>query len=231
MDISTIGLILAALLTLAVFSYLIGDNPVYRTALYAFIGVASGYAALVVLQSVIIPHFVTFFTRDNINPEDIVLTLLPLIGSVMLFMKLFRRTSRYGNIAIGFLVGVGAAVAIGGALQGTLFPQVQAGMVSLDWAQPGVPGVSEGGWSRATTALITLLGTVFTLLYFYYGAKRSDAGVVDRPNWLTWAVQPGKIFVIITLAALYAGSVATAFTFLTERMLSLYDLAYQLFLS
>ncbi len=227
--ITIIGLSLSAILTLFVFSYLVGDNFAYRTALYAFIGVAAGYTAYIVVKTVLMPQFVGIFSRDGVEPADLVLMLFPLIMSIMLFLKLFQSTSRYGNIALGFLVGVGAAVAIGGALRGTLFPQIQAGMVSLDWAQPGVPGVSEGGWSRATTSLITLLGTVFTLLYFYYGAKRTEAGEIQRPGWINWATQSGRIFVVITLAALYAGSVATAFTFLTQRMLSLYDLISRVF--
>ena len=38
---------LVLLLTLMVFSYLIGDNPLFRIAVYLFIGVSSGYAATV----------------------------------------------------------------------------------------------------------------------------------------------------------------------------------------
>lgn len=47
------------LLTLMVLSYLIGDNPAFRVAVYIFIGVAAGYAAAVVWHQVLDPHLLS----------------------------------------------------------------------------------------------------------------------------------------------------------------------------
>ena len=41
------GTILGFFLTLMVFSYVFGDNGLFRAAIYIFVGVASGYAAVV----------------------------------------------------------------------------------------------------------------------------------------------------------------------------------------
>ena len=48
--------ILGFIFTLLIFSYLIGDNPLFRVAIYIFIGVSSGYIAAVALWQVIIPR-------------------------------------------------------------------------------------------------------------------------------------------------------------------------------
>ena len=42
-------------LTLLVFSYLLGDNFLYRIAMHVLVGVAAGYAAIVAVESVLIP--------------------------------------------------------------------------------------------------------------------------------------------------------------------------------
>jgi hypothetical protein len=46
--------------------------------------------------------------------------------AVFLLLKLSPRTAPLGNVAMGFVMGVGSAVAVGGAVLGTLLPQVSA---------------------------------------------------------------------------------------------------------
>ena len=102
------------LLTFMILSYLIGDNPAFRVAVYLFIGVAAGYAASVAWWQVLWPRLMlplltgSFFER--------ILAIIPLVLGVLLLMKLSPRTARLGGIPVAFLVGVGAAVAVGGAL-------------------------------------------------------------------------------------------------------------------
>ena len=47
------GTLVAAILTLFVFSYLLGDNVLYRFAEHLFVGVAVGYAMVVAFHTVI----------------------------------------------------------------------------------------------------------------------------------------------------------------------------------
>ena len=41
-----IGLIVGFILTLLVFSYLLGDNPLYRIAIHLLVGTSAAYAAV-----------------------------------------------------------------------------------------------------------------------------------------------------------------------------------------
>ena len=121
------------LLTLMVLSYLIGDNPVFRVAVYIFIGVSAGYVAVVAWHQVLYPRLIVPLLAGSM--ADRLLALIPLVLGLLFLFKLSPRTARLGNPSMAFLVGVGAAVAIGGAVLGTLFPQTRASMNALQPVQ------------------------------------------------------------------------------------------------
>ena len=122
MSIEVISAFVGLILTLLVFSYLIGDNPLFRFAIYLFIGVASGYAAAVILRSVFLSKFSSLQTN---NPTQLILNvIIPLLISATLLAKLSPRISWLGSFAMAILVGVGAATAVGGALIGLLADKI-----------------------------------------------------------------------------------------------------------
>lgn len=129
MSIELISAFVGFILTLMIFSYLIGDNPLFRIAVYLFIGVSSGYAATVVVYYVLLPKFNQFQALDV---NQLILGVVPLILGASLLAKLSPRISWIGNFAMAMLVGVGAAAAVGGALLGTLIPQAQASIDAFD---------------------------------------------------------------------------------------------------
>src|SRR5215212_7470366 len=155
MSIELISAFIGLILTLMVFSYLIGDNPLFRIAIYLFIGVSSGYAAAVVVRSVFLPK-INIFQSNDIN--QIVLAMIPLLLSVTLLTKFSTRLSWLGNFAMAILVGVGAAAAIGGALIGTLLPQIQA---SMDAFNIRSAGGGSNAFLKLVEGMVLFLGTVF----------------------------------------------------------------------
>ena len=54
-----IGLWAGLVLSLMVFSYVLGDNVLYRLAIFIFIGLAAGYVAVVTVESVLLPWIYT----------------------------------------------------------------------------------------------------------------------------------------------------------------------------
>ncbi len=54
-NLDLIGGWVSLVLTLLVFSYLLGDNFLYRIAVHVLVGVAAGYTVIVALESVIVP--------------------------------------------------------------------------------------------------------------------------------------------------------------------------------
>ena len=58
-DVGTIASVaLGFLLSLMVFSYLLGDNPLFRLATHLMVGIGTAYAAVVVIESVLVPQLV-----------------------------------------------------------------------------------------------------------------------------------------------------------------------------
>jgi hypothetical protein len=209
---------LSFLLTLMILSYLIGDNPAFRVAVYLFVGVSAGYAAAVAWWQVLWPRLIQPLLSGNLSN---LLLFFPLLLGVLLLMKLSPRTARLGNASTAFLVGVGAAVAVGGALVGTLFPQVIA-TLSL----PSISNImsdirTEGVYlERFLEGVVIILATVTTLAYFHFGAKATAGGPQRSKivNVLSWI---GQIFIAITFGVLFAAVLVSAITALIERWSSI----------
>ena len=208
-DIELISALIGLVLTLMVFSYLIGDNPLFRIAIYLFIGAASGYAAAVVVQTVLVPKL--FQSIATLNP----LAILPFIFGLSLLAKLSPRTSWIGNFAMAVLVGVGTAAAVGGALLGTLMPQSQAAIDNFDVLAAANLGEAA---SRLLQGFIMLGGTVFTLASFHFSAGRAADGVPKRNRLLEGIAWVGRIFIAITFGVLFAGVYMSALTAMIERL-------------
>jgi hypothetical protein len=216
-----VGGIISFLLTLMILSYLIGDNPAFRVAVYIFVGVSAGYAAAIAWWQVLFPRIIlplfsgSFFER--------VLALVSLILGVLLLMKLSPRTAALGNLSIALLVGVSAAVAVGGAVMGTIMPQTQASITLFDLSAAG------NLWlERLSFGIIMLVGTVTTLVYFHFGAKSTPDG--PKRNQLVVSLSwVGQVFIAITLGVLFAGVLAASMTALIERLNFIWSFLANLF--
>jgi hypothetical protein len=210
------------LLTLMVLSYLIGDNPLFRVAIYIFIGVSAGYAAAVAWHQVLYPRLIVPLLSGSL--ADFLLTIIPLVLALLLLLKLSPRTARLGTPSMAFLVGVGAAVAIGGAVLGTLFPQSSVffrlpgfNSLSPELAQLFNSTVPKANLEKFFEGGVMLLGTVTTLVYFHFGAKATASGP-QRSKLVSGLGWVGQVFIAITFGVLFAGVFMAALTALIERM-------------
>jgi len=205
---------LAFLLTLMVFSYLIGDNPLFRVAVYIFVGVSAGYVASVAWWQVLWPDLFLPLLSGAILQRA--LLAAPLLLSALLLLKVSPRLTQFGAPSMGFLVGVSAAVAVGGAITGTLLPQTQATIEAFDVQAAGffVQALLNG--SLFNSGFI-LLGMVTTLAYFHFGARTTASGIVRRFGVIELIAFIGSIFLAITLGALFAGVYSAALTAFIER--------------
>lgn len=201
------------LLSLMIFSYLIGDNPLFRFAVSLFIGVSAGYAAVIIVFQVIYPRLIYPLITGSIIDRSF--TLIPLALSILLFFKPSRNLSALGGIPMALLLGAGAAFAIGGAVTGTILPQ-SLSTVELFDLTPGENNIVEG--------IIILAGTVTTLMYFYFGAKFENGKPMRRAGWIEAVARVGQVFLFVTLGSIYAGVFITSITALVDRIQALWGL-------
>jgi hypothetical protein len=219
-----ITVIVGAVMTVLIFSYLLSDNRLYRWALAILVGSAAGYALAIAIRFV-----ATEWIAEAISNTDATFSLIYmvplLLGSLLIFKGfpptgLLARLSRIGNIPLGYLVGVGAAVAVSGALTGTLLPQVLATGQALQPAA-GVLGIVEG--------IIVIVATISTLLFFKaHPQKPMPVAEQGSTPWLRPIQQVGRIFLFVGLGAAFAGAISSALTALVIRLWHLADLLSQL---
>jgi hypothetical protein len=224
-----IGLALGFLLTILVFSYLLGDNPFFRLAVHIFIGVSAAYVGLVTINNVLIPRLVVPLI-DGSRGERL-LSILLFIPSIFLFFKV-TPLRRFGNWSVAILVGIGAAAAIGGAITGTLFPQI---LGTINGVDPSTFAVYGNRWLQIINGIIVVLGTLSTLIYFHFGTQDVPGRTDKRLPIIENISQIGKVFLSITFGALYAGVFLTALAALVERLSFVCDflnsIGFQLFSS
>ena len=224
---------LASVLTIMVLSYLIGDNPLFKLAMHLLIGVAAGYAGAVAVRNVLIPGLVEPIVEAGLtglaDPQLIVTVIVPLILVILLFFKVAPSTARYGTISMVLLVGVGAAVIVGGGITGTLIPLTLDSMQSLN---PNVINqlTGESGLERLLNVTIVLIGTLSTLFYFRFtilkGEGEAPLAVVagaSIPGPLKILNGIGKGFIAVTFGVMYAGAVAATLIVLAERVQFIWD--------
>lgn len=205
-----LGIWVAALLTLAVLSYPLGDNPAYRLAQHIFVGVAAGYAAAQAWNHVLAPRMARL---TQAPAEAWPYAVFALLG-LMLLARGWRPVAALSSIPLGLLMGTGAALALGGALTGTLVPQAAASMVSL---APAAYGGGLRGWAYALDAAFLLFCTLAVLAAFRY--RRSERGPMRL--WTSGVDALGRLGRLVTMVAfgaILAGSALTFFTLLQSRL-------------
>lgn len=194
------GLIIGILLTLFIYSYMVGDNPLYRISVHLLVGVSAAYAVVVVVRQLLLPIWQQ--VRANPTGPDSVIWLVPILFVLMLLARRLPSVSWLGNTSLALLVGVGAAVALLGSLTGTLWPQIVR-------VQPTTP------WQGAIVAVLT----VCTLLAFQFTALRPRSrGVWQPAMWQRGITAVGHIVLTITFGALFAALISTGLILLAERL-------------
>src|SRR3970040_2000575 len=122
----TLGTLLAAVLTVMVLSYILGDNALFRIATYLFVCGASGYAAAVAWQEVLQPRLIAPFlnlSTAQFGAGPFLTGVVVPIGLVgLLALRLVPGAGRLGGLPVALLVGGGGAAGGGGGHAGARVP-------------------------------------------------------------------------------------------------------------
>ena len=150
----TLGTWVAAVTTLAVWSYLVGGRRLFAHLQHLLAGLATGYLALIAIREVLAPRLVTpLVTHPASNP----LLVLALAAAVILAGAAWLPRRIVTPVA-AIMVGATAAFALGGAVVGTLLPQLAAAVLR---PSAGLGGLLDG--------MLALVITVLVLLAFLRG--------------------------------------------------------------
>lgn len=205
-----IGVATGAILTVMVFTYLLDIKPfhaIYRLSLHLFIGALLGYSLGVVIRDVLAGVLLRQLLADQFATQ--LQVVVPLLLGIFLLAKAIPRKAFIGVLSVAYLIGVGTAVALGGALFGTLIPQTEATTQAL----------SSGGFN----GVIILLGVVCTLMAFtLIGKKR-----IGPPSPLGRIVQAarliGRLFLLSAFGVAFAGAITASLSIFIGRIVYLIE--------
>ncbi len=210
----TIGLWLAAFFTLAVFSFLAGDNPAYKLTESIVIGVSAGYWMVVAFWETLVPKLLANLAPDMVkawcmpnleggafNP----IALIPLGLGLMLLSQLTPLGRHVGRWPLAFVIGTFAGLKMVSHVESDIIEQVRATMLPM--VAFGDDG-SFAAWASIRNVLI-IVGVLCTLAYFVFSVEHK--GAVGR------AARVGVWFLMITFGSAFGFTVMGRIALLAAR--------------
>ncbi len=192
-----IGTWIAGFLTLAIFSFLYKDNPVYKLAEHIYVGVSAGYWLIYVAFFDVYPMLIQGF-QDETGIEKWILLVPGALGLIML-SRWFPKTAWLSRWPIAFTVGVGAGLGITANIQGYVMPQLQATLLPVT------------GWNIVSlNNVILTVGVITTILYFYFSKPHKGA--------LGWMARVGIVFIMVSFGASFGYTLMARISLLIGRL-------------
>ncbi len=202
-----IGTGVAALLTLAIYSFLYADNPVYKFAEHLFVGVSAAYGVAITYHMAVIPLIIDPLFRPENTPsgKPHYLVIIPTLLGLMMFSRFFRRYDWMSRWPIAFTMGIGAGLSIPATVETNILPHLYSTMQPLAPMTDGKVNVLAG-----LDNLLLLVGVVCVLIYFYFSLEHK--GVVGRLS------RVGIWFLMIAFGAGFGNTVMARISLLIGRV-------------
>lgn len=186
---------LMAFVTLALFSFLYRDNPVYRLVEHVFAGLSAGYYIGLIWKSVVLQQL-----WDPMMGGNWWLFIPGLLGCLM-FARLAPKISWISRISLAFVMGNTAGVFLISQLHGLVLPQMRATMLPSLWGD---------GTVNLLLTTIVVVGVISTLIYFYFSKEHTGA--------LGVTAKVGIWFIMISFGAHFGYTVMGRISLLIGRV-------------
>ncbi len=203
-----IGIIIAGLLTLMMYSFLYKDNVFYKFGEHLYVGVSVGYFVNITWWNVLRPQFVIpfFFQRDFI-------LIIPAILGIMMLMRFVKQIAWMSRTPLAYIIGMGSGLAIPAILSANILEQLNATVRQL-WITPVDPGSGIWWWGTLSLWLI-FLGVLSVLFYFYFSIEHK--GIVGKLGTI------GIWFIMVSFGAAFGYTVMARVSLLIGRVQFLID--------
>ena len=236
-----LGAWLFVFFTLSIFSFLYKDNPFYKIAEHAYIGISAGYWLSIGFWTIIQPNLLgrlwpskeysdlspwysiynvfnsilpSIFPEGGIDKgHDMDLTyLIPFVIGIMMILSIFKRFNWMARWGIAYTVAIAAGLRAYGYLNSYILGQVKGTIVPLANTENPIFHISD---PSLFNNLIILIGTVTGLLYFFFSKEQTGTfGKVTRV---------GIYFLMISFGASFGFAVMGRISLLIGRFVSLIE--------
>ncbi len=197
----SLGTLAAGLVTIAIFSFLYRDNPLYRAAEHLLMGLSVGFTIVLLWNSVLKPKMlIPLFSEGDFG------ALVPLALSVLMLLRLRSSWSYMSKPVLAFVVGAGAGVSIPAMFDARILKQIAATIAPF-----AVIGESSAISALAIfEAVVGLVGCAAVMVYFFY--TRPDTKPVRAISSL------GVYFMMVFFGATFGYTVTSRLTLLIGRI-------------
>ncbi len=197
----TIGIFIAAGLTLCIYSFLYKDNPFYKFAEHLFVGVAAGYTIVIAWhQTVVRLIWAPIKTGGFI---DIVLVIIPTAIGLLMFSLFVPKQRWLIRWPLAFMIGTGAGASIPLTMQSYIFRQSEATLRLF--ADAG-----SMSFVTAVNSIIIAIGVLCVLIYFFFSVEhKGPVGVVSKV---------GIFFLMVSFGAAFGYTVMARVSLLIGRV-------------
>jgi hypothetical protein len=191
----TIGIWIAALLTLGIFSFLYKDNPFYKFCESLFIGVSAGYWFVTTFWQVFMPKL-----ADNLVAGRFYYIIGAIFGVLML-LRLVPKIGWISRWSLALVVGTTAGLYFTRYL-------VSNGMVQVQYTI--IPLYIKGNPAQTIGNLVIVIGTFSGLIYFFFSKEHKGAfgGLAKLGIW----------FLMLSFGASFGYTVMSRMSLLIGRM-------------
>jgi len=167
----TIGIWIAALLTLGIFSFLYKDNPFYKFCESLFVGISAGYWFVTTFWQVFMPKL-----ADNLVAGRFYYMIGAIFGVLML-LRLFPKIGWLSRWSLALVVGTTAGLYFTRYLVSNGMVQVQNTIIPL---------YVKGNLSQTIGNLVIVIGTFSGLIYFFFSKEHKGAfgGLAKLGIWI-----------------------------------------------
>ena len=221
----TVGLWISAILTLAVFSFLAGDNPAYKLAEAIFVGVSAGYAMVVgfwdeLVQNLfgkLLPETMQRLgfanlgmSTDDLEPDFVL--LLPLVMGVMMLWQLAPRGGWIARWPLAFFIGATAGIKMTAYFESDFLRQIQETLLPLVVIiyEESTRNINWSATIQASLKNVTIVvGVLASLTYFFFS--------VEHTGFVRPVTRLGIYVLMVTFGAGFAYTVMGRIALLIER--------------
>lgn len=218
--IATIGIWIAAFLTLCIYSFLYRDNPFYRFAEHLFVGISVGYGIVIAIHQGIIPlaweplseamsALWTVIrgqaTLETINALRGLIKIIPIAIGLLFFARLSPRHTWLIRYPIAILIGFGAGIAIPNMLQANIFAQTRGTIEPFAAINAGTLSALD-----IFGAILIVIGVICTLTYFFFS--------VEHRGPINWLSKVGIAFLMIGFGAAFGNTVMGRLALMIHRV-------------
>jgi hypothetical protein len=193
MNLEFIGITVAALLTLCIYSFLYKDNPFYKFAEHIFAGLSAGYYVGLVWHSIIKQQLI-----GPLLEEGQLLFIIPALLGVLMFTRFFSRLAWLSRLSLAFVMGNTAGIFLIQQLHGLVLPQVRNTFI-----------LSGDSLLAIVSSAVIIVGVISTIIYFYF--SKEHKGV------LGFTATVGIMFIMISFGASFGYTVMARVSLLIGR--------------